>query len=94
MNERYTYSVKMLRYWITVLSFAAIAHGIVASEFYPFFPGDSKSVLPGDSTSSAKISLSVPVKFYDREYTYLWVRNTIFRLTFVFHVYMIWYTCL
>jgi len=58
--------------WI-LLGFLGLASCITVDDFYPFNPQHDQRLPNGDSTSSHKISLSVPAKFYDTEYDYLWV---------------------
>ena len=56
-----------------LLGLVGFAASITVDDFYPFSPQNDQRLPNGDSTSSHKIALRVPAKFYDTEYDYLWV---------------------
>ena len=65
-----------------LLGLVGLASCITVDDFYPFNPQHDQRLPNGDSTSSHKIALSVPAKFYDTEYDYLWVSLLVFSLFF------------
>ena len=63
----------MVRFSWLLVGFVGIVQGITVDDLYPFNPQQDHRLPKGDYRSSHEIALSVPAKFYDTEYDYLWV---------------------
>lgn len=61
------------------LGLLSLAYCVTEEDFYPFDRVTDERLPNGDSTSSHKIALRVPAKFYDTEYDYVWVSYSKFK---------------
>uniref|UniRef100_H2XLM3 Nidogen-1 n=1 Tax=Ciona intestinalis TaxID=7719 RepID=H2XLM3_CIOIN len=53
----------------------AVAHAITTEDLYPFQTTEDRIIQRGDTLSSKKVDLIIPAKFYDTEYSSLWVNT-------------------
>ncbi|XP_078491511.1 nidogen-2-like [Ciona intestinalis] len=58
-----------------LLASIAVAHAITAEDLYPFQTTEDRIIQRGDTYSSKKVDLIIPAKFYDTEYSSLWVNT-------------------